>query len=273
MMGLLVPIVAPAVSGKQSYMDILTSLGLTSNLQICLDAGAVASLPAASTKWLDLSGNGYDFFRGTTAGVDTTDPTINGTAGELSDAEYLSFDGGDYLRYDSANETWMENLHKNNAIWSYCTWVYVSTVGTANSVLWGTGRLSATQRGVNSHVQVNAKLSVLVGNGSGGAALSRISAADVPTGQWNFLAVSIDETNNVDGAKLVINEIEESFAAAYTTPTSSAAAAVMEIGAAGAGTSPVKANYRMSGFMMWTRALSFAEFNSIYEATKGRFGL
>lgn len=86
--------------------------GMTANLKLCLDAGDDASLPAAATKWLDTSGNGYDFFLGTTAGADATDPAINGTAGARTSSEYLSSDGGDYLSYDTTIETWMQAAGK-----------------------------------------------------------------------------------------------------------------------------------------------------------------
>src|SRR5688572_10725967 len=113
---------------NDTLLTILNGLGLTANLKLCLDAGDNLSAPAAATSWLDRSGNGYDFFRGTTSGADATDPTFNGTPGELSAAEYWSFDGGDFFRYDTTNETWMQNLHKNNALLSFFCWLYLPSL-------------------------------------------------------------------------------------------------------------------------------------------------
>jgi len=102
-----------------TLIDAITTAGLTSGLQLALDAGDTNSYSGSGQSWLDTSGNGYDFFRGITGGANSDDPTFNGTSGGISINEYWSFDGDDFFIYDSANETWMNNLHKNNAQWSW----------------------------------------------------------------------------------------------------------------------------------------------------------
>ena len=96
------------------YQDIVDA-SLTSGLQLCLDAGSASSYDGSSQKWLDLSGNGQDFFRGADGSATTDDPTFNGSAGGLSSSEYFSLDGGDFFRYDAANTAAMNGVHHNNA--------------------------------------------------------------------------------------------------------------------------------------------------------------
>lgn len=99
------------VAGKNdSLVTIIEKLGLKTNLKLCLDAGDINSYSGSGIKWLDTSGNGYDFYFGD-GSTSSTYPTFNGSAGGLSASEYFSFDGGDYFTYDSSYEAWMNTLH------------------------------------------------------------------------------------------------------------------------------------------------------------------
>ena len=70
-----------AGTGKNyPLIDYIGELSLNSNLVLCLDAGDANSYTSGQ-KWLDRSGNGYDFFLGTTDSVQASDPTFNGTPG------------------------------------------------------------------------------------------------------------------------------------------------------------------------------------------------
>ena len=109
-----------------SFYDVINALGLTGGLKLVLDAGDVSSYSSGQS-WLDLSGNGYDFYLGDTSSSESSDPTFNGTPGNLSTSEYFAFDGGDYFIYDSANETWMQNIHKDNAKFTICIWFKFGT--------------------------------------------------------------------------------------------------------------------------------------------------
>lgn len=85
-------------------------------MRLCLDAGDINSVPSSTNqKWLDLSGGGYDFFRGTSGSSEGTDPTFSGTPGALS-TEHYSFDGGDYFTYDTTTENWMQSMGKSGTL-------------------------------------------------------------------------------------------------------------------------------------------------------------
>lgn len=90
-----------------AIIDILTTLGLTTNLKLTLDAGDNSSYSGSGQKWLDVSSNGYDFFRGEDA-TTSNDPVFATNGG----IENFNLNGNEWFAYDSANETWMENLHK-----------------------------------------------------------------------------------------------------------------------------------------------------------------
>jgi hypothetical protein len=52
---------------------IICRLGLVTNCKLVLDAGEASSYTSGQS-WLDLSGNGYDFFLGSTSGAAANDP-------------------------------------------------------------------------------------------------------------------------------------------------------------------------------------------------------
>lgn len=127
------------VAGKNdSMIAIIEKLNLTANLKLCLDAGDINSYPGSGTKWLDTSGNGYDFDFGD-GSTSSTYPTFNGSAGGLSASEYFSFDGDDYFSYDSANETWMNELHNAGVSVSLVAVIECANVGYYFCTTSGTG--------------------------------------------------------------------------------------------------------------------------------------
>ncbi|MBZ9850122.1 LamG domain-containing protein [Mesorhizobium sp. CA14] len=248
----------------------LDKLGLTSNLRLCLDAGAAASLPTGSTKWLDLSGGGYDFFRGVTVGAEGSDPTINGTANARSSAEFLSFDGGDYLTYDSANEGWMNNFHKAGAQWTVATWIWYAASTSAGFI--GTNGNSVSP-GFAVGMNGSGKLATIVHNNST-QIINNATAASIPTGGWCFLANSFDSSGGATGNILAINGAYETATATLNSPSASNAAVTMQIGSRANGTVPLPNGSRMAGFMIWEgRALNQAELTAVFNATRVRFGV
>ena len=107
------------------YNDI-DQAGLLTDLELCLDAGAASSYTSGQ-KWLDMSGNGYDFFLGSEGASASTgdEPTFTGSAGGLSDSEYFVMDGGDFFSYDTGTlESWMTDMYKDNATWTVLMWTY-----------------------------------------------------------------------------------------------------------------------------------------------------
>jgi hypothetical protein len=243
-----------------SVISILQRLGLTTNLRLALDAGDKASYdPSVQTaKWLDLSGGGYDFYRGTSAAGDAAEPTFNGTAGKLSSAEYWSVDGGDYFTYDSANETWMQ-VHKNNSNWTFVALFY--RVSTTALALFGTGG-SGNGPGIILLVLSNGIITVQHKNGLTTQNLN--STITVPLNVWNMIGVSLAEPAGVGGSFFFLNNSIETFNGTYSSPSASNAAFTMQVLAEGNNVAPPASGSRCAIVCMWDRALSQSEMTAFF---------
>lgn len=253
-------------------IPILTSLGLTTNLKLALDAGDPVSAPSSSTQWVDISGNGFDFDRGTTGGADSTDPTFNGTVGGLSSNEYWSLDGGDYFEYETTNASWMENMHKDSALFSWFFWLWMVNDATQNAV-FGTGGASAGRTGVSLYLNTtmvpffeadNAGTSLI------GGPLSGVNA--VTASAWQFLGFSFDEAAGT--GFFLVNTTAQTFSKTYASPGVGSATNPICIATRG-GASSFDANGSRYAIACAHegRALTQAEMNNVFEATRGRFGV
>lgn len=269
---------AKRVGSRKSYaqtelIHTIRRCGLTSGLKLCLDAGDANSYSGSGQSWLDTSGNGYDFFLGATVGAEASDPTFNGTAGRRSSGEYWSFDGGDYFRYDSANETWMENLHKDNAIFTLFMWEWVPAGGGTYHRAFGTigdaftGIIFMVLDDPTSSSQVE----VL---SSGTTVMLARKSGQITTGAWHCHAVSCDEAVGANGGVMFLDGAASTFTSTYTSPSSSPASNTAEIGARGNGSNPIPNTSRLGMFAAWEGvALTQEQLNAIYMHTRGRFGV
>lgn len=250
-----------------TLLSTLTALGLTTNLKVCLDAGDALSYTSGES-WLDRSGGGYDFFRGASGSSSTDDPTFNGVPGDLTNGEYWSFDGGDLFTYDSANETWMENLHKANAAFTMAVWYNPSSTSATASLV--KTRQTGSTIGIDFQlINSGNRPQLVVGNGSSSGVFSPVSVGGTVTaGAWNFFAVSVDLPGNVQVIQR--NDTQATGAAAYTSPSASSAAAVMAMGI----NNPFPSGSRMAEVAMWEgSALTASQLTSLHNATRGRFGV
>jgi hypothetical protein len=253
-----------------SLQEVINRQGLTSGLKLCLDAGDAASYSSGQS-WLDRSGNGYDFFRGTTSGAGSTDPTFNGTPGGLSASEYWSFDNTQLFTYDSGNETWMNNLHKDNALFTLVTWCYPT--GSAVNGFWGTRGGSSNNIGADFNCATNTgNVTLAIANGSGTTALTANPNLGAVDDQWQFFAASMDEAGGT--LTLVRNGTASTASASYSSPSASNASFTAQIGASGGGAATINNGGRMAMFAAWEGvALSNDQIQSIFVATRARFGV
>lgn len=260
---------APA-TGNQTLYQIISGLSLTTNLKLCLDAGDSASYNSSvqSIRWLDTSGLGYDFFRGATSSAEATDPTFNGTAGGLSSAEFWSFDGGDYFTYDTTNETWMNNLHKDSAI--YTLFFVFDYVASNNQALFSS---RGTNQGINFRRNSANQLAIDIFNDASATNLTTTTTATTNTG-WNVGAVSIDE--GAGTGVFMLNGSTETFTSTYagTVSTSNVTSTVKIATRATAAALTAVSGSKMACFSAWeATALTATNLTDIYNQIKGRFGL
>jgi hypothetical protein len=255
------------------FSTVISRLGLTSGLKLVLDAGDIASAASSTPdKWLDTSGNGYDFFLGAGTGADAADPTFNGTPGSLSTSEFWSSDGGDYFTYDTTNETWMQNLHKDGCLCTVAMWVWCPSA--TNNRPFGLNGGDQTV-GTGAHMQLQGSggaisnlISWRAANGTGVGNLFSSGTVAYTPDAWSFVSVSINENGGAGASFFNANGATETFNAGYTTPSAANASQTMNIGARGAGNGPFVNTARLAFIAFWEgAALTSTQVNSIYNAT------
>lgn len=267
------PFLNKAQGGRPSLarvpaITVLKRLGLTNGLKLCLDAGDAASYTSGQS-WLDRSGNGHDFFLGADGAATATDPTFTGTPGGLSSGEYFAHDGGDYFTYDTANEAWMDNIHKDNAIFTLMMWVYLASVTSARisgtaSATTGVGYMWGTTAG--------GLLNQSIFTGLGTAAAFNGSA--VPVNTWALLGWSHNEAVGANGAISFVSGVSTLATATYTTPSAAAATSIMKIGARGDGAAPLANGGRTGEAFVWEGvSLTSPQMMSVLNAMRGRYGV
>lgn len=251
---------------------VARKLGLTSGLKLVLDAGDKDSYTSGQP-WLDLSGNGYDFNRGASSSAAGDDPTFNGTAGGLTSAEYWSFDAGDQFRYDTTNETWMQNLHKAAAKLTAIFWVYPPLVAATNGLFGTNGTGSGGGIGCHFQYASTGVLTFRVANTPTNC-LSASSSGVLVANKWQMATVSVDEAGGASASLFAINDATETFNGAYTSPSASNASQTLELAARGNSNVRIETGARISMVMMWESvALQAGQVRAFFNATRGRFGV
>ncbi len=245
---------------------------VTDGLVLHLDAGDASSWDDGvdSQRWRDLAGSGYDFFLGADGSASSDDPSFNGTVGNKSASEYFAIESGDFFTYDSANESWMNDLHKNNAAFTLEVWLYASSSG--DKQLFGSGA-TGNEPGILWWIQ-NAVARLYVFNNSGVALNQTASGDSTPNNQWFQLALTMDEAAGAGGLKWYRNgaSADSSDDATITSPSTDNSPNTIKMHQRPSGaTSPN--GTRQAIFRAYTRALTAAEINQNWEANRHRFGL
>jgi len=255
----------------RSILDIITGLGLSTGLTICGDFGDGSSYPGSGDTVSDRSGNGNDLKRGTTAGVDSADPTFNGSAGGLSSSEYASFDGGDTLTIVGSNP--LQSFHKDNAKITILAAVYPGS--TANNIIIGDNVFS-TQIGFRFQITNAQRLAWAAGNGSTQSNIFIGTVSTIANTAWSIVGMSLDEAVGANGAFYFANGVVELFNSTFTSPSASNAAGVLCIsGSEGATTAGRLANgSRIAWIAVWVGvALTQAQMRAIYYEAGMRMGI
>jgi hypothetical protein len=253
-------------------LSAVQRLGLTNGLKLCLDAGDINSYSGSGQVWSDTSGNAYHFNRGTGSGSDSADPTFNGTAGRQSSAEYWSFDGGDYFTLGQSNPTWVNNLHKNDALFSIAGWIWIASTGSQQGIL--ATSIVTDQVGAGFYVSSTGLLRWSVVRGTAEAEAFLIGGLSVATAGWHFVGISLNEAAGSNGAIMQVDGTQESLTSTYSSPSSSNASNTIKVGRADSTLS--ENNFRSGGRIpnieAWEGvALSAQNLTDLYNATKGKF--
>jgi|GEM_PF-3159059 hypothetical protein len=266
---------APAGAADASFLGDLTTLGHAGILDMCLDAGSIDSYDGSAQSWLDLAGGGYDVFRGADGSSASDDPTFNasGTAGDLSSTEWFSVDGGDYFAYDTTNEAFMDAWHKALADFTILFWVYQPAAWTGGA-FFGTCSTS-TEIGLIIQAAGTDQFQFLIADGA--VELNINSDAHGQGTGWHMWGWSIYEAGGTGFAVCDDQYWQVSsantFTDSYDSPSSSASTDIMSLMASGSGASKMPTGWRIGGFFAFSSALTKAQTDAIFNATKGRWGL
>lgn len=257
-------------SARRPLYDTLRRLNLLGNNRLCLDAGDRLSYEGGADTWRDRSGGGYDFYRGTGTGADAADPTHNGVAGRRTKGEYFSYDGGDYFTLAQANPTWLESIHKDNAVFTIVNITYTPTPAAGGwghlgtHPIGGTGFLLGSQAPTDGGAPTTLRSAFFVFNGAS-VVIEIATATDAVANAWNFIAISLTEATGA--GVFQTNGTQETLTGKTYSSPSAGAASTMAIGnVAGGGATGDDAGCRSGGVMIWDRALSAAELGALYRA-------
>lgn len=144
-------------------IDILTTLGLTTNLKVCVDAGDSNSVTTSiPSTWEDVSGQNNDLTIG------TAPPQFRGTVGGLSSNEYMRTISEGCL---TTSQTWADSAHNNNALVS----IFVAMKKHSDGTLFTTANSSLPGSSTGFTYKTNPQVQVT--NASGTEAL--LKTADV----------------------------------------------------------------------------------------------
>lgn len=262
------------VGGAENrHYNAIANLGLaSSNLKLAYDYADSACFASSTTQRItDLSTEATHGMLGNSTSATTDDPTFNGTINGQGSSEYLSFDGGDFVKKETANSTWIDTLHMDNAVWSMILWCYVST---GQYVLAGTMNGSATEVGVFIELAGSTKLRLLVGTSTGFAG-DFTSTGDVLRNAWNMISISFDETSTSGGRFALYSTASTSvntFDAVHTSTTSTATRK-LSLYADGANGNIVTNLFRARSAFFWQgTALSTTNIQNIFDQTKASMG-
>lgn len=213
--------------------ELITDTGITADL--ILDAGDANSYNGSSQTWTDLSGSGNHWYRGTSSGSDSTDPTFVGISGDLS--SYFSFDGGDYFTLVSgSNPAVFQTFHKNNAKLEMGCLIYIPALINTTSGMFTT-RASANEVGfqfdpLEYQSGDNYKNNIIVKNGTGNAISSNSPSTPVASGAWHYIGFQLDEALGASGGFVYLdNALWGTFDATYISPSASSASGTALLGA------------------------------------------
>lgn len=264
-------LINPYIHSPGTMLSAIQRLGLTSNLQLCLDASDINSYDGSSQTWTDVSGNSHSFFRGSTSGSNSSDPTFNGSAGSQASSSYFSFDGGDFFT-ESADHSFTDSWHKNNATFTLVgvMWRDDGSSGGAGTPIMYNCNTSADD-GVAFQIE-NADNALFFNAFNGGGVASSLNGtAGMTVDAWNFFAFSLNEATGTNGATMQVNGTQESFTSTYSSPSSSNPVEPIRIGHNGA-VLFFPSNTRLAAMAAWSTRLTDTNLSDIYGLLRSKFG-
>jgi hypothetical protein len=262
------PIIKPLF--RVSASKALQMLGLTASL--VLDAGDIASYDGTSQTWVDVSGNGNNFYRGATSGAEASDPTFTGVAGALTAAESFSFDGGDWF-VPTGSPTFDDALHHAGAKWTTIALFYNANTGTVRSFFGNQN--SGILQGIMVGISAGQLNDFIVQNGTAAQTTVQGGGVTFNLNQWNFAVWSVDEAGGANASFARLNRSTQLLNLAFTSPGVGNASASPAIGSRGGTTGALNklANGdKLAVFILFNSTnLTRAQIKAFHTLMQGRF--
>jgi hypothetical protein len=256
-------------SGILNFYQMIQAIGADANLDFCLDAASIDSYIGSGQSWLDLSGNGNNFYRGATVNAEASDPTFNGIAGDLSSAEYFGLDGGDHFN-ETAAHTFAETWHKNNGAFTIAGIAQKPTGSTFSPIFSNNNgfNTNGTYTSLTTSGSSNLTLQLFIISG-GFSALNLTQSMGDLAGSVVFFAISIDESVGANGLTFQANATRFKATSTYASTGTNASAYSYKVGGTqGASSANGTRFYCTAG---WSRRLSDTELDDLYEKLKVRY--
>lgn len=229
-----------------SYNPSIVRTGLV----MYLDAANGKSYPGSGTLWTDLTGTGNN-------GTLTNGPTFNS-----ANLGSIVFDGSNDTVIISDNNSLQLTLEK-----TLSCWVYMGATSTGCKIV---GKATSSALG----------MALTYGWSSGGFQAAAWNATSLPSiapdasrdvAKWVFLTGVQTATTRfvyaLDSAGLRSSSLVSTAGQSWNNGVN------FTLGLTADGGSPVPANTRIAGVMVYNRALSLNEVNRNFRALRGRFGL
>lgn len=253
-----------AQSSPQFLYDQIVAAGLTSGLQLCLDAGDSRCYDGSSQTWSDCSGNSNDFERGLSSSSEAIDPSWSGAIGSWSDSTYFAFDGTQYFT-PTAFHTFAQPFHKNNGAFSILA-IFYSPTFTGTQRIFATSNEAAADAGISLRVASGAPV-LMRSITTTTRELKSPATGVVTANSWNFLACAYNEAT--PSLSWQTNGTAESDTPTASTDTD-AHPDPMTIGNRPDLSVPIASGHRLAALAVWNTALSGANLTSLYTAAKIR---
>lgn len=254
---------------RAGFHAIILAAGMAGSLEMVFDVGHAASYPGSGQTYTNQAGAEH-LNVGATSSSEASDPTFSGAAGSCANTTYWTFDGGDYFRLATTNPTYIQNMHKNNAIWSVAIPFFAPTTITTGLPFFGDAAGSTSKIGLSSSVLPTRQIRLDVNKGTAGSStLLHDSTITTTANSNNFVGTSIDEAAGT--GTTFINGTSESFTSTYTSPSASNATHTFEVHNLGNAAFAVESGTRSYGFMLWGgRKLSVAEYKVLFFVIRSR---
>lgn len=268
----MLPGMKPNQSGAntRTLLEMLTDEGLLTSLDLCLDAGDEGCFGHSTFQtWSDVSGNGHHFYRGTSASVQSTDPSFVGTPGGRSAAEYFSFDGGDFFT-ETADHGFDTEWHKDNAAFTIIAAIYPGSIGDNNTIYASAKNTLSSAQGVFFMFDTGGNLNILIHNATS-QIINVENTVALNGAAWNFAAATLDEATGANGVTLQTNATQEQFTSTYASPSSSDPSLDSTIGSTTDNAIFLASGSRLGCIAAWSRRLTDAELTALYTVLQTRY--